>query len=101
MSVNVEYWSIIFTTGCPSCGQPHVWDEASNSSKYNILAGTQIIQLYKFVCTILTPNSNINLRCKTALQSHLTTYLGKSSDAILGPHHKDICDYNAQCGIML
>ena len=46
-------------TGCPSWCQPHAWDAVSNSSKYNILAGTQI-QLYKFVCTIATQNSNIN-----------------------------------------
>ena len=37
---------------------------ASNSSKYNILAGIQLIQLYKFVCTIPTQTSNINFRCK-------------------------------------
>ena len=47
--------------------QPHAWDAISNSSKYNILAGNQLIQLYKVVRTISTQNSNINLRCKTAL----------------------------------
>ena len=56
-----------FTTGCPSWHQPHAWGAVSNSSKYNILAGTQLIQLYKFVCTIPTQNIHINLRCKTAL----------------------------------
>ena len=52
-----------------------------------MLAGTQLIQLKKFVCIIPTQNSTINLRCKTALQSPLTTYLGKGSDAILFLHH--------------
>ena len=56
-----------FTTGCPSWRQPHAWDAISNSSKYNILAWNQRIQLYKCVCTIPTQNSNINLRWKTAL----------------------------------
>ena len=31
--------------GCPSWRQPHAWDAISNSSKYNIRAGTQLIQL--------------------------------------------------------
>ena len=35
------------------------WDAISNSSKYNILAGNQLIQLYTFVCTIPTQNSNL------------------------------------------
>ena len=51
-------------TGCPSWPQPHTWDAISNSSKYSILAGTQLIQLYKCVCKISTQNSNIHLRCK-------------------------------------
>ena len=41
-------------TGCPFWRQPHAWDAVSNSSKYNILAGTQLIQLYKFVYTMST-----------------------------------------------
>ena len=32
--------------------------------KYCILSGIQIIQLYKFVCTIPTQNININLHSK-------------------------------------
>ena len=36
----------------------HTWDTISNSSKYNIIDGTQLIQLYKFVCIIPTQNSN-------------------------------------------
>ena len=51
-------------TGHLSRHQPHVWDAASNSSKYKIMSTTQLIQLYKFVCTILTQNSNFNLRPK-------------------------------------
>ena len=43
-------------TGCPSWRQPHAWDAVSNSSKHY---GTQLIQLYKCVCTIPTQNSNI------------------------------------------
>ena len=35
-----------------------------NSSRHYILAGTQLIQVYTFVCTIPTLNSKINLRCK-------------------------------------
>ena len=68
--VNEEYWSSVFTTRCPSLRQPHAWDVILNSSKYNILAvnNNKLIQLYKFVSTIPTKkNSNINLRCKTAL----------------------------------
>ena len=34
-----------FMTGCPSCRQTHAWDAVSNSFKYNILVGTQPIQL--------------------------------------------------------
>ena len=37
-------------------------DAVLNRSKYNILAGNQLIQLDKFVCTIPTQNSNINVR---------------------------------------
>ena len=33
-------------------------------SKYYTLVGTELIQLYKFVCTIPTQNININLRSK-------------------------------------
>ena len=36
----------------------------SNSSKYCVLSGSQLIQLYKFVCTIPTQNININLHSK-------------------------------------
>ena len=50
----------VFTTGCSSCHSPHAWDAVSNSSKYYIMSGTQLIQLYKFVCKIPTQNSNIN-----------------------------------------
>ena len=46
-------------TGCTSLRHPHAWDAVSNNSKYYILAGPQLIQLYKFVCTIATQNSNI------------------------------------------
>ena len=35
--------------------------------QYNILAGNKLLQLYKFVCTVPTHNSKINLCCKTAL----------------------------------
>ena len=52
--LNEEYWRRVFTTGCPFWCQPHTWDAVSNSSKYCILSGTQLIQLYKFVCTIPT-----------------------------------------------
>ena len=37
----------------------HAWDAVTNSSKYNILAGTQSIQLYKFVCTIPIQTSTL------------------------------------------
>ena len=47
--------------------QPHAWDPVSNSSKHYILSGTELIQLYKFVYTIPTQISNINLRCKPSL----------------------------------
>ena len=50
-----------FTTGCLSWRQPHAGNAVSNSAKYYILSGTQLIQLYKFVCTIPTQNININL----------------------------------------
>ena len=46
-------------TGRPSWCQPHAWDTMSNSSKYHILAGTHLIQLYKFVCTIHTQNGTL------------------------------------------
>ena len=52
-------------------------------NKYNILAGTQLIQLYKFVCTIHTQNINRNLPCKPPFSCHLRQYLGRGSDAIL------------------
>ena len=51
-------------TGCPSWRQPHACDAILNSSKYNILDGTQLIQLYELMCTIPTQTSNINLRFK-------------------------------------
>ena len=38
--------AIFIKTGCPSWRQPHAWDAISNSSKYNILDITQLIQLY-------------------------------------------------------
>ena len=60
-SIGAEFF---FTNGCPSWRQPHAWDAMSNSSNYNILAGPQPIQLYKFVCTIPTQNNNINLCSK-------------------------------------
>ena len=63
-SVNEEYWSSFLMTECPSWRQPHAWNAISNSFKYNILDRTQLIQLYKFVCTIPTQNSNINLHHK-------------------------------------
>ena len=72
-----------FASRFPSWRQPHVWDAVSNSSKYYILVGTQLIQLYTFVCTIPTQNNNINLR-----SNPLTTYKGKGSDASLPLHHK-------------
>ena len=98
-------------TGCHSWRQPHAWDAVSNSSKYNILAGTQLIRLYKFVCTISTQNSNINLHCElpfsrlsrltwamAVIQSLLLTAQStqfndipgsrNGSDAILLIHHK-------------
>ena len=56
-----------FTTGCPSWRQPHAWDAVQNSSKYCIMSETQLIQLYKFVCTIYTQNININLRSNRPL----------------------------------
>ena len=43
---------------------PGVNHMRSNSSKYCILSGTQLIQLYKSVCTIPTQNININLHSK-------------------------------------
>ena len=52
-------------TGCPSCRKPYARDAVTNNSKYSILAGTQLTQLYKFVCTIPTQNNNINLRFKS------------------------------------
>ena len=51
-------------TRCHFWRQPHAWDAVSNRSKYYILAGNQLIQLYKGVCRISTQNNNINLRCK-------------------------------------
>ena len=30
-------------TACPFLSQPYAWDAVSNTSKYNILAGTQLI----------------------------------------------------------
>ena len=53
-----------FTTGCPSRRKPHAWDALSNRSKYCILSETHLKQLYKFVCTIPTQNSNLNLCSK-------------------------------------
>ena len=46
---------------CSSCRKRHVWDAVSNSSKYNIFVGTQLIQLYKFVCIITKQNINTNV----------------------------------------
>ena len=66
--------AVFLTTGCPSWDQPYAWDAVSNSSKYNILAGIPLIQLYKFVCTI--PNLYgfdtqlyISFKCNTPLAS--------------------------------
>ena len=39
--------------------QPHAWDAVSNSSKYDILAGTLLIHMYKLVCTIPTQTSTL------------------------------------------
>ena len=50
--------------GRPYWRQPHAWNAVSNSPKYGILSETQLIQLYKFVCTIPTQNNNINLHSK-------------------------------------
>ena len=36
----------------------------NNSSKYDLLSGTQLIQLYKFVCTIPTHKHQLNLHSK-------------------------------------
>ena len=44
--------------------RPHAWAAISISSKYCILSETQLIQLYKSVCTIPTQNININLHSK-------------------------------------
>ena len=55
-SIGAEFFLM---TGCPSWRQPHAWHAVSNSSKYCILSETQLIQLYKFVCTI--PTQSINL----------------------------------------
>ena len=63
MGKNDQRFGRVFTTGCPSWNKPHAWAAISNSSKYYIMAGTQLIQLYKFV-QIPTQNININLRCK-------------------------------------
>ena len=64
----------ICTAVCDRCGnsttcrlyrlEAHAWDAVLNSSKYYILARIQIIQLYKFVCTIPTQNIKINLHSK-------------------------------------
>ena len=51
-SVNEEYWSRVYITGCPSWRLPHACDTVSNRSKHYIVAGTRPIQLYIFVCTI-------------------------------------------------
>ena len=44
--------------------KPHGLDAVSNSYKYCIVSGTQLIQLYRFMCTIPTQNININLHTK-------------------------------------
>ena len=80
----------VFTTGCLSWQQSHAWDAVSNNPKYTILTGTQLIQLYKFVCIIPTQNISINLHSQLPFSRLFTTYLGKGSDAILGPHHKAV-----------
>ena len=51
-------------TGGPSWHQPYARDAVSNSSKYCIPSGTQLIQSYKFVCTFPTQIININLHSK-------------------------------------
>ena len=55
-----------FMTGCPSWRQPHMWDALPNHSKHCMLAGTQLIQLYKFVCTIPTQNINFKIHSKNS-----------------------------------
>ena len=37
-------WSRVFTTGFPFWHQPHAWDAVSNSTKYCIMSGTQLMQ---------------------------------------------------------
>ena len=54
--------------------KPHAWDAVSNSSKYCIMSGTQLIQLYKFVCTIST--QNINTHHKTKFANYTTGDVG-------------------------
>ena len=49
---------------CPSWHRAHALDAILNRSKYYILAGTQLIQFYKFMYIIPTQNSNINLHSK-------------------------------------
>ena len=64
--------------------QPHTWDAISNIYKYNILVGTQLIQLYKFVCTISTQNSNINILSKPPFSCLLCSYI---TDIKTNMHH--------------
>ena len=66
MSINVEYWSSVFTTGCPSWHQLHAWDAVLNRTFQNIAFYPKL----KFVCTIPTQNSSINL-CSKPPFNHL------------------------------
>ena len=42
----------------------YAWDGISNRYKYCIMSENQLIQLYKFVCTLPLQNIIINLRSK-------------------------------------
>ena len=61
-SIGAEFYDLL----CPSWCQPHAWDALSNRPKHYILGGSQLIQLYKFVCRIPTQNININLHSKSS-----------------------------------
>ena len=53
------------------------WDALSNSFKYCILSGTQLIQLYKFVCTFM----NLFIEVKSHIITTTKDYNNNSSQA--------------------